>query len=261
MNDQTVAREIHIHGERWAQLYDGYFSDTRVAREYVAAIIRTALAHPPAAIVDLGGGTGFILEQLVAEGIPEDVRLVNMDESASQLAMCRHPRIKTLAGAIQSFRREEIVKSGERLMVVCRSALHYGGIARQKPWLALVRAQMQAGEWFVHQSGCANDIDGALALDILFEMAGVDKWVPHKAALTRLLQQAKFDIVEDFAMLPLKMPAAVLKMRYQLTPQTLADIEAELRRICARRPDLLAFTPAGFIFNFPYRVFVCQAGP
>ncbi len=88
MNDKTVERETHVHGNLWGKLYDGFFSDKRMAGDYVAAIMRVAQSCKPSAIADLGGGTGFILEQLVEAGISKDIRLVNMDESDSQLAMC-----------------------------------------------------------------------------------------------------------------------------------------------------------------------------
>ena len=61
------------------------------------------------------------------------------------------------------------------------------------------------GEWFVHHSGCSEDIEGALELDVLFELMGVDKWVPHKEALARLLVQAGFEITADFPMPPVEM--------------------------------------------------------
>ncbi|MBU4200049.1 MAG: ApaG domain-containing protein [Verrucomicrobia bacterium] len=259
MTDKIVAREAHIHGKLWDKLYDSYFSNPYLARDYVAVIIRAAYKCKPSVIVDLGGGTGFILEQLVAAGIAEDIRLVNMDESDAQLAMGRHPRITPRKGAIQSLRRTEIVKETESLMLICRSVLQYGGIFGQKPWLAHLRDQMKPGEWFVHQSGCSDDLEAALALDVLFEMMNVEKWVPHKEAFQELLTQAKFEVVDDFPMPPVGMPSDGLAIRYGVAPETLAKIKADLRRTCANRPDLFKLTPSGFTFNFPYRVFVCKA--
>lgn len=259
MTDKIVEREAHVHGQLWDKLYDGYFSDPHLARDYVAAIIRVTRACKPSAIVDLGGGTGFILEQLVAAGVAEDIRLVDMDESEAQLAMCRHPRLTPRKGSIQSLRRADFVKETESLMLICRSVLQYGGIFRQKPWLTHLRGQLKTGEWFVHQSGCSDDVEAALALDVLFEMMDVDKWVPSKESFLRLLAEAQFEVTDDFPMPPVGMPSDGLAVRYGVAPKTLAKIKADLRRTCANRPDLFRLTPSGFTFAFPYRVFVCKA--
>ena len=118
---------------------------------------------------------------------------------------------------------------------------------------------MKPGEWFVHQSGCSEDVEGALELDVLFELMGVDKWVPHKEALVRLLVQAGLKITADFPVPPVEMISKELVFRYGVSPEALARIEADLRRTCSNRPDLFKITPTGFIFNFPYRVFLCKA--
>lgn len=254
-----VTREAHVHGKLWSKVGAGYFSDERLARDYVAAIMRVARDYHPSAIVDLGGGTGFIFEQLIQSGLAENVKLVVLDESDAQLAMCKHPRITPMKGAFQSFRRADIVDETGSLLLICRSVLQYAGILGQKPWLNHARRQMKPGEWFVHQSGCSDDLAGALELNTLFELMGADKWVPHKEALARLLVQAGFEITSDFPLPPLEMTSADLVFRYGGSAEALARITASLRRTCANRPDLFKTTPAGFIFNFPYRVFLCKA--
>jgi SAM-dependent methyltransferase len=254
-----VQRETHIHGKLWAKVAAGYFSDKNMAGDYVAAIMRVAKKSKPSAIADLGGGTGFIFEQLIEAGIVESVKLVVLDESESQLAMCKRPRIIPMKGAFQSFRRADIVDESGSLMLICRSVLQYAGIFGQKPWLNHVRSQLKPGEWFVHQSGCSEDIEGALELNVLFELMGVEKWVPHKEALIRLLVQAGFEVTDIFPMPPVAMISDELAVRYGVSPEKLARIEAGLRRTCSNRPDLFKVTSTGFIFNFPYHVFSCRA--
>lgn len=252
-------REAHVHGKLWEKAAAGYFSDKRIARDYVAAIMRAAYSSKPSAIVDLGGGTGFIFEQLIEAGLAENVKLVVLDASESQLAMCENPRITPMKGAFQSFRRADIMEGTGSMMLICRSVLQYAGIFGQKPWLNHARSQMKPGEWFVHQSGCSDDAEAALELDVLFELMGVDKWVPHREALARLLAQAGFEVKDDFPMPPAAMISEELAVRYGVAPETLARIESGLRRTCANRPDLFKAAPGGFTFNFPYRVFVCRA--
>lgn len=259
MTDRTVEEETHVHGQLWDRLYDGYFSDKGMASGYVSGVMRVAQRERPSAIVDLGGGTGFILEQLVEAGIPEDIRLFDMDESERQLAVCRYPRIARAVGTFQTFCRGDFVGSTGSLMLICRSVLHYAGVLGQKPWLKHLRDQMKPGEWFVHQSGCTDDIEAELALDVFFEMAGVDKWVSQRDALIGLLEKEGFAVREDFPVPALRMPSETAAMRYRLAPERLAAIEADLRRACADRPDLFAVAPSGFVLNFPYRVFLCQA--
>jgi hypothetical protein len=173
--------------------------------------------------------------------------------------VCKHPRIKPVKGSFQSFKRSNVTNETERLMLISRSVLQYAGFSGQKPWLDHVRSQMKPGEWFVHQPGCTEDAEASKALNRLFEQMGVDKWVPHKEALVQLLVEAGFEIAEDFPMPAVEMASEELVYRYGFPADALVPIEAELRRTCSDRPDMLIITPTGFIFNFPYRVFLCKA--
>jgi hypothetical protein len=251
--------ESHVHGKSWEKQGLGYFSDVQVAKDYVAAVLRTARSVNPSVIADLGGGTGFIFEQLIKARVDRKIKLVIIDESEPQLAVCKHPRIVPVKGSFQSFKRTDIIDEAGRLMLISRSVLQYAGFSGQKPWLKHVRSQMRLGEWFVHQSGCTEDAQASKALNRLFEQMGVDKWVPYKDALVQLLVETGFDITEDFPMPSVGMVSEELVYRYGFPAEDLVPIEAELRRTCSDRPDMLKLTPTGFIFNFPYRVFLCKA--
>lgn len=252
-------REEHVHGDSWARQASGYFSDKGIARDYVAAIMRVVRKSRPAVIADLGGGTGFILEQLIEAGISDDVKLVVIDESGPQLAACRNPRITLIKGVLQSFRRTDVAREDGQLMLICRSVLQYAGIEGQMPWLCHVRGEMRPGEWFVHQSGCTEDPEASVLLNRLFEMMGVDKWVPGRDAFVQMLTEARLEVRENFLMPPIGMVSEELAYRYGVSPEDMKSIEAELRGTCAGRPDMFKTTPAGFVFNFPYRVFLCSA--
>lgn len=254
-----IKRESHVHGRSWEKQGLGYFSDTLIAKDYVAAIMRVASSIKPSAIADLGGGTGFIFEQLIDAGIDDKIKLIVIDESEPQLAVCKNSRITPMKGAFQSFKRSDIMDETGSLMLISRSVLQYAGFSGQKPWLAHVRSQMKPGEWFVHQPGCTEDVEASRALNRLFEQMGVDKWVPHREALVQLLVEAGFEIAEDFPMPAVEMASEELVYRYGFPADALVPIEAELRRTCSDRPDMLMITPTGFIFNFPYRVFLCKA--
>lgn len=252
-------REEHVHGDSWARQASGYFSDKGIARDYVAAIMRAVREFRPSVIADLGGGTGFILEQLIEAGIPEDVKLVVIDESGPQLAACRNPRIILMKGTLQSFGRTEVVREDERLMLICRSVLQYAGFRGQMTWLSRVRGEMRPGEWFVHQSGCTEDAEASRLLNRLFALMGVDKWVPDRDAFVQMLTEARLEVKGNFLMPPIGMVSEELAYRYGVSPENMKSIGAELCRTCAGRPDMFRTTPAGFVFNFPYRVFLCRA--
>ncbi|HRT06650.1 MAG TPA: hypothetical protein P5204_13225, partial [Kiritimatiellia bacterium] len=66
MGQDNFGPEQAVHGSSWGRVHGGYFSDTEVARPLVAAVRDVARETRPDRIVDLGGGTGFLLAQLRA---------------------------------------------------------------------------------------------------------------------------------------------------------------------------------------------------
>ncbi len=67
-HEDFVRKELVVHGQRWASIFDGYFSDPIVARSLVEAVERAIEASCPAVVADLGGGTGFVLAELHRRG-------------------------------------------------------------------------------------------------------------------------------------------------------------------------------------------------
>ena len=62
----SLGREQIVHGASWAQVHGGYFSDPEVARPLVEAVGNVWDEARPDGVVDLGGGTGFMLGQIRA---------------------------------------------------------------------------------------------------------------------------------------------------------------------------------------------------
>jgi hypothetical protein len=251
-------REKQAYGSSWAQQAEGYFSAPEMARDYIAAIMHVVSDATPTSIVDLGGGTGFIFEQLIEAGIPENIRLVVIDDSQEQLSQCLHSRIMPLKGGFQSFSRSEVVDESGKLMVISRSVLQYAGFDGQKLWLDHLRGQMLVGEWFVHQSGCTEDLFFSRELNRLFAAMNVDKWVPNYEAFEKLLHNARFEIIESFTVHSVGMASEELIVRYGVSHDNIEKIKVALSSSCVHRPDIVVFPPTGFIFNFPYRVFLCR---
>ncbi len=254
-----VEHEKHIHGKAWSEQAKGYFVDPQKSAAYVSAIMRAAHLLPPQAIADLGGGTGFILEQLMRVGLHQATRLFVIDASAAQLSVCTHPRITSITGDFQSFQRSDLVGDAEHLLLISRSVLHYAGKAGQTAWLKQVRRQLRVGEYFVHQSGCADDLATSNAVNRLFELLGADKWIPHLEVMTKLLTECGFQITEDFVAPPAIMISEDLATRYQLTAEAHTTMVSELKDSCHEVPNFLTPTETGFTCSFPFRVFSCKA--
>jgi len=68
MNAQ-IDREKDVHGVRWNEVHEGYFSDPAVAAPLVRKIREIVRRSRPDCIVDLGGGTGMMLSHLRAAGV------------------------------------------------------------------------------------------------------------------------------------------------------------------------------------------------
>ena len=253
-----IDRETHVHGSSWAKQGAGYFSDKGMAAVYVAEILRVAKNAQPSAIADLGGGTGFILELLAEAGIDNNVKLIVIDESGAQLSVC-DPRLVPIHKSILQFERCDVMGDAGTMMLISRSVMHYSGFAGQMPWLRHVRSLLKPGEWFVHQPGCAGDVEAAAALNMFLGRMDVDKWVPYREELLRMLADSGFEVTGDLPAPSVGMPSGELVLRYGVPPLRMTEIGDRLRQGCAHRPDFYRATPDGFVFDFPYRIFTCRA--
>jgi len=84
MNKQ-INREESVHGEKWGKLHGGYFSDPAIALPFVERARELLIESHADVVVDLGGGTGFLLSQLARQELCEGLTLVNLDCSDVQL--------------------------------------------------------------------------------------------------------------------------------------------------------------------------------
>jgi len=66
-------------------MHEGYFADMAIAAPLIETITRHLSGSQADIIVDLGGGTGFILLELAARGVTANMTPVNLDCSAIQL--------------------------------------------------------------------------------------------------------------------------------------------------------------------------------
>jgi len=100
----------------------------------------------------LGGGTGFLLSQLAAQGIGAAATLVNVDCSKAQLALANQAGLAHVRTPIQAFRRSDVATAEQRLLLMMRSCCTTSGKTVLRPLLRHLRAQVRKAEFFVHQS-------------------------------------------------------------------------------------------------------------
>ncbi len=257
--EEAVVRETAVHGTRWAGQFGGYFSDPAVAAPFLEVIEEAIRAGPPDVLVDLGGGTGFILGELLRRGkLPPAAKLYDLELSDRQLGSLSDPRLRPLKSSFLEFRRSAVAAEGERLMLITRSTLHYAGLMGQKPVLRHLREQLRPGEVFVHQTGCSPTPEEALLVDELMERMHSDKWLPPLGSLLNLCREAGFRVarVEDAPGLP--MDEATLADRYGIEPAEMAEIRGKLAEAYAGSP-LWRMTPEGFLIFLDYKILVCEA--
>ena len=167
MRDRLGA-EKSVHGASWGRMHGGYFSDPAVARPLLDAVRAAWNATHPDAIVDLGGGTGFLLAQLRAAGIGGESRLTVLDDSPPQLAEAAKAGLECMRGSVDAFHRAEAAPTGSRILWIMRSMLHYAGEQGLAPLLKHLRAQAEPGEFWLHQTACFEREEDAACLNALY---------------------------------------------------------------------------------------------
>lgn len=176
IEEQSIHREEGIHGARWRTLHDGYFSNPEMALPFLDSIEKVIGISHPAVIADLGGGTGFILGELLRRPNLPEVRLANVDISPKQLYMCNDKRIFLIKASASQFERQQLQVEDGELLLITRSLLHYFGQSGIGHLLRHIRYQLIEGEFFIHQSACFQRSEDAECLNLIYNLMGTDKW-------------------------------------------------------------------------------------
>jgi SAM-dependent methyltransferase len=256
--EESVRREMKIHGMRWGSFHHRYFSDPEVAEPLTAATLSAVDAVRPDTIADLGGGTGFLLRELLRRRPLPGVRLVDVDVSDRQLSACDDVRIERLTASASTVARRDLVEDDQRLLLVARSLLHYFGYSGLTPFLRHLRGQMEVGELFVHQSACFKDSGDAACLNRIYEMMGTEKWYFTIDELKAALKEAGFSLCEIRPAPPLRLDSGDLAERYELSAAQVASIREEVVREFGERPGVFSSAGEGFTAWLHYSIFTCQ---
>ena len=250
--------EQAVHGATWGRMHGGYFSDPEVARPLVAAVRGAWAAARPERIVDLGGGTGFLLAQIRAAGFA-GVPLAVLDDSAPQLAEAEKAGLGCVRGSVGTFRRAEVAPAGQQVLWIMRSVLHYAGESGLDPLLRHLRAQAEPGECWIHQTACFERPEDAAGLNALYRKMRTEKWYPTVADLQARLAAAGWRAERTQPAPTLHLDSAELGLRYGLTAGEIAAIGAEMRREFQGIGPVFRGGAAEFRAELRYALFVCRA--
>jgi len=147
-----VRRELRVHGASWGAVHGGYFSSADVARPLIEKVGRAVATSHPDIVLDLGGGTGFLLSELAAHGKAPGVVLANLDCSSAQLATADAAGVFCVRGSVADFTRQAVAPEHRTFLFMMRSVLHYFGRQGLLPALDHLRRQARRHEVFVHQT-------------------------------------------------------------------------------------------------------------
>ncbi len=256
--ENRVDPEQTVHGASWGRMHGGYFSDPEVARPLVAAVRAVWAEARSDRIVDLGGGTGYLLAELRAGGI-DGSRLAVLDESEPQLAEAGKAGLACVRGSAGSFRRAEVAPAGARVLWLMRSVLHYAGEGGLAPLLAHLRAQAEPGESWVHQTACFEREEDAACLNALYRKMRTDKWYPSVDGLLARLESAGWGVDAVLPAPTLLLDSGELGMRYGLDEPAIRRIGVEMAQESGASREVFRLRPGGFSADLRYRIFTCRA--
>ena len=255
-----IGKEMGIHGARWHALHGCYFSDPSIASFLLERVAEVAITSRPDILIDLGGGTGFLLAELVNRGfVDAGLRLVNLDCSERQLAVASDKGICCLRGAITDIWRDLVDQEQMRFLFMMRSVLHYFGRDGLMPLLRHLRAQARVGEFFIHQAACFESKREADCMNMLYERMKTDKWYPTLDELGDCIAAAGWRTRSISRAPTLTLTSEDLACRYGLDENDIACIREEIAR---QFPDMMnVFKPMqrGFCAFLSYRVYACIA--
>jgi SAM-dependent methyltransferase len=260
IENQSISKEMIVHGPRFASVFGGYFSDPDIALPLVEAVQRIIDVTHPQVLADLGGGTGFILEELLRRGL-QGVRLVNVEASPKQLAACTDSRIVPLPASVDRVTRRELLAedTNGKLLLIARAVLHYFGRSSIDPLLRHLKDQLRPGEFFVHQSGAFKHQQDADVINHLYARMDTGKWFFTIDELKSRLDDAGFVVHEIIPAPGLEMGSDDLGERYGLSLEQRASIGKEIERLFGQNREVFVCNGGEFIVRLHTTIFVCEA--
>jgi hypothetical protein len=240
-------------------MHDGYFADASIAHPFIKMIAQHLPGSNADVIADLGGGTGFILQELIKEGLTSNLISVNLDCSATQLDAMKQTGISCINSFISDFSRKDIAASGKQIFFIMRSVLHYFGKDGLIPVLLHIRNQARSGEMFIHQTACFENAVQARCVNFLYQEMGTAKWYPTISELSKNFENTNWQTIDTCLAPPLKLSSVALGRRYGLDSLTMMKIGKRLMNKYGDIENVFQMTAHGFMAHLHYRICVAKA--
>jgi len=257
--EEQINSELCIHGKEWDSFHDGYFSDVSFAGVLIDRIKDAVATSHPEVIVDLGGGTGFLLSELSQQGLSSNIRLVNLDCSDAQLEIARSRGIDSVHGSIDTFRRSDIDEGRKKFIYIMRSVLHYYGRNGLIPILRHLRSQAKEGEFFVHQTASFEQARDAVCMNLIYEKMRTNKWYPTIEDLSRCLMDTGWSVSSVYPVTTLPLTSQDLARRYKLDDHDVRHICNDITKKFGEADNVFRLCEGGFCAYLHYRIYVCTA--
>jgi hypothetical protein len=257
--DREILREMDIHGLQWEKLHGGYFADPVIASLLVTQIVRIMKTSNPEILVDLAGGTGYILNEVSKHDLNPDIRFINIDLSGKQLSCNNNPKIVKIRDGISDFTRREIDSPQKKFIFIMRSAFHYFGKDRINLILQHLRSQMRKGEFFIHQTASFAFRRDVSCINSLYEQMGTEKWYPTVRELRKLLEHAGWSVASVSRAPNLPLSSDDLAIRYGLSKKAVMRIRKYLIDRFHEIDNLFINKPDGFCAYLHYYIYTCVA--
>jgi hypothetical protein len=257
--DEQISREVGVHGQQWNSMHEGYFSDSIIARPLIETITRYLSDSDNDVIVDLGGGTGFILAELIRKSATANMSPVNLDCSAIQLDAMEKNGISCVNGLISDFRRNDLVTTDKRIFFIMRSVLHYFGRDGLIPVLRHIRNQACPSEMFIHQTACFESAAEAQCINFLYREMGTPKGYPTLSELHDSMISTNWQVIDIITAPPLKLSSVELGQRYGLDLQAMAKIGSRMMEKHGEIENVFQQEQDGFVAYLHYRICVTRA--
>jgi len=257
--NEHIGREESVHGEQWGELHGGYFSDPAIAQPFVDRVKDLLMESPTDVVVDLGGGTGFLLSQLAAQGLCRGLALVNLDGSDVQLASARETGITCVRALVTDFQRSDVGPEDKRFFFMMRSVLHYFGEPGLLPVLLHIHGQAKEGDIFVHQTASFGDKRDAACLNALYRHMNSDKWYPTASELESSMAKAGWRVTDMSPAPSLLLTSDDLARRYALDRDDVMRIRNVMAQEFGGQTSVFGVLPNGFWAKLHYRIYTCVA--
>jgi len=258
MNEQ-INREESIHGKQWGELHGGYFSDPAIAQPFVERVKELLMESHSDVVVDLGGGTGFLLSQLAAQRVCAGLALVDLDGSDVQLALAREAGITGVRAMVTNFLRSDVGPIDKRFLFMMRSVLHDLGEEGLLPVLLHLYSQAKEGEIFLHQTASFEDKGDAACLNALYRHMNSDKWYPTVIELESSMTKAGWRLTDMSAAPALLLTSDDLARRYALQMADVMRIRNVMAQEFGGQTSVFGVLPNGFWAKLRYRIYTCVA--